>query len=94
MVVRIRLERGPVFRYEPGERRRLALALAGLLSPAALLAAVFACWRLAADLRWTGTFAISSGPFSHWQVWILTAVFLQGVARGLTRYGRGKHPIQ
>jgi len=59
MVVKIRLKRGPVFRHEPGQGRRLALALAGVLSPASFIAAVLACWRLAADLHWAGKFAIA-----------------------------------
>jgi hypothetical protein len=27
-------------------------------------------WRIAADLKWTGAFAITDGMFSHWQVWM------------------------
>ena len=69
--------------------RRLALALAVLLTPAALMAASLAFWRLAADLNWTGEFAIRNGPFSHWQTWIATAALLQIMASKLNRWGRG-----
>jgi len=89
MVVRIRLGRGPHPTYRPGKQRRLALTLAAFLSPAALMAASLAGWRLAADLNWTRQFAISAGLFSHWQVWIAMAVTLQLAASRLNRYGRG-----
>jgi hypothetical protein len=46
-------------------------------------------WRLSADLKWAGEFAISRGLFSHWQVWIAVAGVLQTCASILNRYGRG-----
>src|ERR1035441_3325747 len=74
MVVRIRFGKG----FRPGRKRqrnkRLALVLAALLPPTALAAAVLAIWRIAADLNWTSSFAISTGIFSHWQVWLGAAV--------------------
>jgi hypothetical protein len=42
-------------------------------------------WRLLADLKITGDFAISSGLFSHWQVWIALGVVLQVAAFLLQR---------
>ena len=48
-----------------------------LLTPAAMLALVFALWRIGADLGWTGTFVISDGFFSHWQVWLALAIGLK-----------------
>lgn len=51
--------------------------LAALLSPASVIALILAFWRLGADLNWTGEFAISTGLFSHWQVWMALAVALQ-----------------
>ena len=89
MLVRIHLKRGPRIQPRAGMNRRLALALAVLLTPAALMAAALACWRLAADMNWAGEFAISSGPFSHWQVWIGAAAILQVAASKLNRWGRG-----
>ena len=89
MIVRIRLKRGPALRPRPGKRRQVALALSLLLTPAALTAAALACWRLAADMNWAEEFAISQGPFSHWQVWMATAAALQLLAVKLNRYGRG-----
>ena len=88
MVVRIRFRRGPKLGHARGRTRRLALALGALLTPAAVMAAVLAAWRLAADLNWTNSFAISSGVFSHWQVWLGAAVVLQLCARALNRYGK------
>ena len=54
--------------------------------------AVLALWRIAADLNWTNSFAISSGIFSHWQVWLGAAVALQLCARALNRYGKSGDP--
>jgi len=92
MVVRIRFKRGPSIQPKRGKERRLALAVAALLTPAALMAFALACWRLAADLKLTDEFAISSGPFSHWLVWVLLAAALELAAVKLNRYGRGGGP--
>jgi hypothetical protein len=89
MVVRIRFRRGPIV----GRRRsnkRLALAVASLLPPLALTAGLLAAWRIAADLKWTGSFAISAGFFSHWQVWMGAAAVLEVCARALNRYGKSE----
>jgi hypothetical protein len=90
MVVRIRFGKGPRLGSARQRTRRVALAvgLAGMLSPAAAIAAVLALWRIAADLNWTNSFAISSGFFSHWQIWLGGAILLQLCAHILNRYGR------
>jgi len=88
MVVRIRFGKGPKVGKKRRRNRRLALAAAGLLTPAAFLVAVIGLWRLTSDLGFTAGFAISSGVFSHWQVWLATAVLLQLCARLLNRYGK------
>jgi hypothetical protein len=49
---------------------------AALLSPASAVAVALALWRLGADLGWTAQFAISSGLFSHWQVWMALSLLL------------------
>ncbi len=51
--------------------------LVALLSPASVMALVLGLWRLTADLDWTGSFLISKGFFSHWQVWIALAFALK-----------------
>lgn len=89
MVVRIRFGRGPRVERKGRKNRRLALAMAAMLTPAALMACSLGMWRIAADLDWTGDFAIGSGIFSHWQVWIVSAVVLVIFSRILNRYGRG-----
>jgi hypothetical protein len=61
--------------------------MASLLTPASLMAFALAFWRIAADLKWAGEFAIVHGMFSHWQVWIAMALLLQGGAILLNRYG-------
>jgi len=66
----------------------MALAVSALLTPGAFLASVLALWRIAADLNVTGKFAIASGMFSHWQVWMAIAVLLQVCSRMLARYGK------
>jgi hypothetical protein len=88
MLVRIRLGRQPKPAVKRARNRRVALALAALLTPGALAALVLAIWRLGADLNWTGSFAIPTGLFSHWQVWMGAAVLLQVCALALNRYGR------
>ena len=88
MVLRIRFGTGPKMGKRPPGNRRVALAVASLLTPAAAVTAVLALWRIAADLNWTGSFAISAGFFSHWQVWLAAAALLQFCARVLTRYAK------
>jgi uncharacterized RDD family membrane protein YckC len=71
---------------------KLASALAAVLAPAAAMAFVLGVWRLCADLKWAGEFAISQGVFSHWQVWIALAGLLWICAAILNRYGRSVGP--
>lgn len=92
MVVRIRFRKGPRLVRKRRSNRKFALATAALLTPAAVMAAVLAVWRIAADMKWAGSFAISSGFFSHWQVWLAAAILLQLCSRVLNRYGRGDDP--
>lgn|SRR5215469_5992485 len=56
---------------------QIANLLVILLTPASMLALVFGLWRVSADLGWTENFVISSGLFSHWQVWIALALALK-----------------
>jgi hypothetical protein len=90
MIVRIRFGRGAKVGKHNRSGRKLALGLAALLTPAAVLATVLGLWRIAADLNWTGSFAISTGLFSHWQIWLGLAVLLQLCARLLNRYGKSE----
>ena len=86
MVVRIRLRSR---RQAGGVNRKTALALASLMAPLALMAWALGCWRLAADLKWTGEFAITQGLFSHWQVWFAVGIAVQFAAFLLHRYAGG-----
>jgi hypothetical protein len=88
MVVRIRLSSGTRVRQKPRKNQHIALAMAALLTPAAVMACVLAFWRLAADLNATGQFPIPNGFFSHWQIWLTLAVSLQFCAIRLNRYGK------
>ena len=92
MVVRIRFGTGRKVERNNGKNRRVALALSALLTPGAVMASALGLWRLAADMKWTGEFAISSGLFSHWQVWLGAALALQLCARLLNRYAKGGDP--
>jgi hypothetical protein len=56
------------------------------------MAFVLGLWRIAADLQWTGDFAIAEGILSHWQVWIAGAFVLQLITWLLNRYGHGGDP--
>jgi hypothetical protein len=90
VLVRIRLlHPSSVLRQsqQPPKHQALALALASLLTPAALLAFTMAFWRMAADLHWTGEFFISDGILSHWQTWLAGAGILLGAASLLNRLG-------
>ncbi len=66
----------------------MAAAVGALLTPAAAMAFGLALWRIAADLSWTNSFAIPSGLFSHWQVWLGAAILLELFSRRLIRYGK------
>jgi hypothetical protein len=88
MIIRIRLGKGSKFHQKARGKRRFAAGLGGLLTPAAFLAAVLALWRIAADMNWTGSFAIHAGFFSHWQVWMAAASALQLCAYLLNRYAK------
>ncbi len=89
MVIRIRFGKGPVIaRKKGGAKRNAALTLAVLLTPASAAALALCFWRIAADLHWTGSFAIGSGIFSHWHTWLALAVVLQVCSRMLSRYAR------
>ena len=88
MIVRIHLRQGHPLCKTRGKNRRLALACGALLIPASLMAYVLGFWRLASDIGVTNEFAIR-GLFSHWQLWIVTAVILHVAAGVLSRYGRG-----
>ncbi len=77
-------------RQKRRKNQHVALALASLLTPAAVMACVLTLWRLAADLSFTGQFPITDGLFSHWQVWVTVAVLLQSFAIALNRYGQAE----
>jgi hypothetical protein len=94
MVVRIRFGKGLKLGRKRQKDKRLALLLAVVLPPSALAAATLALWRIAADLNLTNSFAISSGVFSHWQVWLGAAVVLQMCGRALNRYGKSGDPAR
>jgi len=89
MIVRIQFGTGPRVAKTKGKNRGLALAAAALLMPACVLSFVLAVWRLAADMNWANSFAIPTGLFSHWQVWLGAAAGLQGCSYVLNRYGQG-----
>src|SRR5258708_13211312 len=87
MRVRIRLSQGPRIQSKKRKNQHVALALASLLTPAAVTACVMAFWRLTADFNATGAFPITSGLFSHWQVWLPGASPLQNASLLRNPYG-------
>ena len=91
MLVRIRLNAGPKVTKKRRKNRHIALAMASLLTPAAVMAFVLGFWRLVADLKVTSEFPITTGLFSHWQVWITGAAMLQLCALLLNRYGSAQY---
>jgi len=92
MRVRIRFGKGAQIVGKPRKNRRMAASLGALLTPVAAMAAVLGVWAVAADLGWTGAFAIATGLFSHWHVWFLLAAGLQTVAHLLHRYSAAGEP--
>jgi len=92
MVVRIRLGKWPNPAAKRARNRRLAEGIAALLTPAALMAGSLGVWALAAELKLTSAFAIDSGLFSHWQVWLGVAAGLEFCSFALNRYGRNGAP--
>jgi hypothetical protein len=94
MRVRIRFSQGPKVRRKGRKNKHVALALASLLTPAAVMACVLAFWRLTADFKVTNKFPITHGLFSHWQVWVSGAAVLQLCAVALNRYGNSQPVIQ
>jgi hypothetical protein len=88
MKVRIQFDVGPRVRKSGAKNCRLASAISTLLWPAILMAYSLAFWALAAQVKVAGDFAISSGIFSHWQVWAVSALALHLSALSLGRYGR------
>ena len=89
MLVRIRLGRQIPVATKRAFHRRTAQAAALVLRPAALMACVLGLWRIASDYNWAGGFAIPSGLFSHWQVWLGGAALLHLCASALNRYAKG-----
>ena len=88
MVVRIRFNSGARVRHKRRKNQHVALAMASLLTPGALMACALAFWRLAADVKATGQFPIPDGLVSHWQVWLTLGASLQFCATLLNRYGK------
>lgn len=88
MIVRIKLRLGPRFSAQRNLDSKLALVMAGFLTPAALLCIVMGMWRLLRDLNVTEEFMFSGGLLSHWQVWLVMGTGLQGGSVYLNRYGR------
>jgi hypothetical protein len=86
MVIKIRLSYGPTMRKTAAANRQAALVMSTLMTPLAVMAWALGFWRIAADLRWAGEFAIPTGIFSHWQVWIAVAIAVQFAAFLLHRY--------
>jgi hypothetical protein len=89
MIVRIRLKSGPTVQKTRGKNRNVALGAAALLTPLTLSCYVLGFWRLGSDLRFFADFAISTGLYSHWQVWLALAAILHLTTYSLERYGRG-----
>jgi hypothetical protein len=91
MKVRLQLRRASQGSAQLENQRKIAHTAAVLMTPAALAAYALGLWRIAADLNWTGEFAITRGIFSHWQVWIAVGILIQATGVTLARYARGGH---
>jgi hypothetical protein len=93
MVVRIRFPRGSRKGNKvPSRHAPFVSVFGGLMMLVAISCLGLSMWRLTSDLAWTGTFAITDGLLSHWQVWLALAVVFGGVALRLMRLGRPPEP--
>jgi hypothetical protein len=88
MVVRIRFGKGATVMRKRRKNQRVAMVFASFLTPAAVMAAALGIWGVAEGPNWASHFAIQSGLFSHWQVWLAFAGLLQTGSYLLNRYGR------
>jgi hypothetical protein len=88
MVVRIRFPKGYRREQRAGKNAHLAAMAAGLMAMAAVSCLLLAAWRLTADLNWTDEFVISTGFFSHWQVWLALTIVTTTASVRLWRYIR------
>jgi len=73
--------------------RQLPSILVALLTPASLVVLAMGLWRVCADLDWAGAFPITSGLFSHWQVWIALSIGLKILSSSLLAWDSRIHKI-
>jgi hypothetical protein len=88
MQVRIRMSVGPRLALKRRPDAKLALAVASLLTPAAVLCVVMALWGVLSDTNYLQKFVIEEGLFSHWQVWLALGIAIQSAGLMLERYGK------
>src|SRR5271156_4755906 len=88
MLVRIRFPQGHRIDAKSGKNRQIAVVAASLATMTAVASLLLGAWRLTADLEWTDPFFISTGIFSHWQVWFALTAALGAMAFQLRRYSR------
>ena len=73
--------------------RQLPSILIALLTPAALVVLAMGLWRVCTDLDWAGAFPITTGFFSHWQVWIALSIALKMLSSSLLAWESRAHKI-
>src|SRR3954471_12692968 len=84
MVIRIRVRT----RHDLADlQSQVALLLAALLTPSALVAFTICFWSFAAELGLVGELYPTAGIFSHRRIWFLAAVLLLVTAKLLASYG-------
>jgi hypothetical protein len=84
MVVRIRIS-ASVPRIQGKASGEVAMGLAGLLTLVSVACFAMSAWKLSSEMGWAGAFFLSTGVFSHWQVWIAGAVGAQLLSFRLSR---------
>jgi hypothetical protein len=73
--------------------RQLPSILVALLTPASLVVLAMGLWRVCTDLDWAGAFPITTGLFSHWQVWIALSIALKILSSSLLAWDGRTHKI-
>jgi hypothetical protein len=93
---------GPMIHTNPMIHNKMRAAVHGpegltlfglLLAPVAAAAGALAAWRFGVDAGWTGTFFISGGFLSHWQVWGALAISAEACAWCLRRGAAKLQPV-
>jgi hypothetical protein len=70
--------------------QQFGMLVAVLMGPAVFSVYALTAWALAANLGWTDTFIVGSGPLSNWIIWLGMAVLVNTAAAILKKATRAE----